>query len=181
MYSYVATEIKVDEQMATEYTDAVMGFTDNSGLFTDVRKYQRGEKLDEWADMDAVKAISRDAEEYIKVAPRWNAGETYRGVTLSDKELSSYTVGSTLDMGGMSSWSSKKSVASDFAHRNATYERPNSVMFHCDTQSKGTGIRHMSVIELEDEVLCSKDAKYQVLKVETQDDGITHIFLKEVE
>lgn len=181
LYSYVATEIKVDEQRAIEYTDAVMGFTDNSGLFTDVRKYQRGEKLDEWADMDAVKAISRDAEEYIKVAPRWNGGETYRGVTLSDKELSSYTVGSTLDMGGMSSWSSKKSVASDFANRNATYERPNSVMFHCDTQSKGTGIRHMSVIELEDEVLCSKDAKYQVLKVETQDDGITHIFLKEVE
>lgn len=181
LYSYVAGELGVSEQRATEYTDAVMAFTDNSGLFTDVRKYQRGETLDEWADIEAVKAISKDAEEYIKVAPRWNAGETFRGVTISDKELASYASGSVINMGGMSSWSSKMSISADFAVRNTTYERPNSVLFHCETQGKGTAIRHLSVLELEDEVLCSKDAKYKVLRQEKHDDGIIHIFLEEVQ
>lgn len=75
----------------------------------------------------------------------------------------------------------KQSVANDFAKRNVTYERPNRVVYHCETQSKGTGIRHLSVFEHEDEVLCSKDSRYEVVRTETDAAGITHVYLREIE
>lgn len=73
------------------------------------------------------------------------------------------------------------SISEDFSVRNTTYGRPNSAVFHCETQSRGTAIRHLSVLEIEDEVLCSKDAKYKIIRQEKHDDGIIHIFLEEVQ
>ena len=179
LYSFVANELHVSVDTAMGYVDSVMAFTDaGSGIYSEVRRYQRNDAL-QFMSQEEAKEISNSIETYIKKAPRWNGGTTYRGVSVSDDELSAFKQGAKLSMGGTSSWSGTESVSKDFAQRNVSYERPNSVMYHCDTQSKGTGIRHLSVYELEDEVLCSKESKYKVVRTEQGVDHITHVYLEE--
>ena len=180
LYDFVAKELRIPIEKATEFTDAVMSYTDiGSDIYGEVRRFQRGENLNYMSLEDIIK-ISDDIEDYIKKAPRWNGGETFRGVTVSDDELKTFIPGKTVEMGGTSSWSDNPKIANDFANHNISYERPNAVIYHCDTQAKGTGIRHLSVMEIESEVFCSKSAKYEVLKVISDEEGKTHIYLKEV-
>lgn len=175
IYSFVANELGISEEKSIDYVDSVTSFTDM--LFTEIRRYQRGETVS-----TDVRKISESIEEYIKAAPRWNGGTTYRGCLVSDAELSLYKPGYIINsMGGTSSWSNIKEIAIGFAKSKPMYERPNPVLFHCDTQSKGTGIKHLSIFEEESEVLCSKESKYIVQRVEVDDENITHVYLKESE
>ncbi|MBR4224263.1 MAG: hypothetical protein IKR73_05585, partial [Oscillospiraceae bacterium] len=49
-------------------------------------------------------AEAQYVEDYIKAAPRWEGGRTYRG--LDDVDISNFPVGATnIDMRGMASWS----------------------------------------------------------------------------
>lgn len=175
IYSYVANELRIDENTATTLTDSIMAFTDD--YYTDIREFQRGGHI---ADENYIKSLSDNIEDYIKKAPRWNGGETFRGCTVSDDEFLLYKQGFINEMGGTSSWSNVESISKDFANQNVTNERPNKIIFHCDTQSKGTGIKHISVFEEEYEVICSKESHYEVLKIEVDDDNVNHVYLKEV-
>lgn len=180
LYDFVANELGASTERATEYTDAVMTFTDaQSDYYSEIRRYQRKEPLQFLSEAETQK-MSDDIEEYIMKAPRWNGGETYRGSTVSDSELAQYIPGYEFGMGGTSSWSGTRQIAKDFAERNATPTRPNSVIYHCDTQSKGTGIKHISIYEGEDEVLCSMESRWEVVRTETDSDYITHVYVKEV-
>lgn len=156
-------------------TDSVMAFTDD--YYIDIRSFQRGESPNA---IDKIKEMAEDIETYIKKAPRWNGGETFRGCTISDDELSTYKVGTLKTMGGTASWSNLESVSMDFAKHNVSRERPNKIIFHCDTQSKGTGIKHMSVYEKEYEVICSKESMYEIFRIESDNDSNIHVYLKEV-
>ena len=175
LYQWVANDLGIAESEATEYVEAVMAFTDaGSAIYSEIRRYQRGEPLQFLTDAEA-KKMSGDIETYIKKAPRWNGGVTFRGSTVSDEELATYKPGQPFAAGGTSSWSGTQKIAKDFAERNATPERPNPVIYHCDTQSKGTGIRHISVFGHEDEVLCSKESSWEIVRTEMDSDFITHI------
>lgn len=173
LYSFVAKELNIPEDRAMAYTDSVMAFTDD--LYSDIRAFQRGEIFD-----DGIKEISDNIEEYIKKAPRWNGGITYRGISMSDTQLAQLAEGYIFNMGGTSSWSDQIANAQEFASRHIGGEKVNSVIFHCETQGKGTAIKHLSVYEHESEVLCSKESRYIVEKIEG-DYGIFHIYLKEVD
>lgn len=181
LYSFVAKELNVTEEEAMQYVDAVMAFTDaGSDIYSEIRRYQRKEALQFMSEQD-VKVLSDNIETYIVKAPSWNGGETFRGVSTSDAELATYQVGKELSMGGTSSWSGTRGIAQNFAEINTTVERPNSVIFHSQTQSKGTGIKHISVYEMEDEILCSKESNYRIVKTEMDEDFITHVYLMEVD
>ncbi len=175
LYSFVSNELKIDEKSAIKMTDSVMAFTDD--YYTDIRSFQRGEFSEA---NDEIREIAANIETYIKKAPRWNGGETFRGCTISDDELSTYQVGALKTMGGTSSWSNVENISIDFAKHNVSYERPNKIVYHCDTQLKGTGIKHMSVFEEEHEVICSKESIYEILKIETDNNDNIHVYLKEV-
>lgn len=179
-YRFIADELGISVDKAKEYTDSVMAYTDaGSDIYSEVRRYQRQEPLQFMSEEDVSK-LSNDIEEYIKNAPRWNGGTTYRGVTVSDDELTKYQKGYRVTMGGTSSWTGTKQIAIDFSSRNASSERPNEIIYHCETQNKGTGIKHMSVFQEEDEILCSKDSIYIVDRVERDDNYIYYVYLKEV-
>lgn len=175
LYSFVSKELKIDEKSAKKMTDSVMAFTDD--YYIDIRSFQRGESPNA---IDKIKEMAEDIETYIKKAPRWNGGETFRGCTISDDELSTYKVDTLKTMGGTASWSNLESVSMDFAKHNVSQERPNKIIFHCDTQSKGTGIKHMSVYEKEYEVICSKESMYEIFRIESDNDSNIHVYLKEV-
>lgn len=105
-------------------------------------------------------------------------------VGLTDEQLETYTVGSELDMLGLSSWSSDIVIAENFADDNLRFG--NAVVFHCTTQAKGTAIRHLSNLEREDEVLVSTESRYRVIKVERIEpknifnNVRVHVYLEEV-
>ena len=179
LYGFAAAELGISPEMATEYIDVIMDYTDTStNVYSEVRRYQREEPL-QFLTQEEAKALSDKIEAYIQKAPRWNGGTTFRGSTVSDIELASYVPGYELHMGGVASWSDQESVARDFAVKNVTADRPNSVIYHCDTQGKGTGIQHISVVEMEAEVLCSKESRYVVDKVEIDENHVYHVYLKE--
>ena len=179
LYSFVANELRISEDEASAYVDDVMVFTDaESNVYSEIRRYQKGEDL-QFLEVEETKMLSDNIEEYIQKAPRWNGGTTYRGISESDDGLAQLIPGKTVTMGGTSSWSATQSVSIDFAEQNITDARPNIVIYHCETQSKGTGIKHISVHELEDEILCSMESKYKVIKTEQDANRITHVYLKE--
>lgn len=175
---FVAKELGIDEFKAKEYADAIYSYTlTTSGA---IRKYQQGGEASA-----RIRKIERDIEEYIAKAPKWNGGETVRGIGLTDDELSEYSVGSIHDMRGTSSWSSEIIIAQDFADWEGDRKekgKTNAVIFHSPTQHNGTSIRHLSRYPDEDgenEVIVSKQSRYKVVRLSKDNDGRVHIFLEE--
>jgi hypothetical protein len=173
---FIAKELKVDASLAKRYDTAISRFTNHD--YKKIRAYQCGQQVSNYKE---IKQYADDLEEYIKRGPRWNGGETFRGMSLSNKDLSFYEVGKTYDMRGVSSWSSDIDVAVEFAEDSVQ----NSVVFHSPTQTKGTAIQHLSVYDgkggfrNEHEVLASKDSNYRVVEIKKDDKNLVHIYLEE--
>ena len=175
--SYVSRELGIDEDTASRYVSSIDAYADEQ--YSDIRAYQRGENVN---NQQEIARIAQDIEEYIKKAPRWNGGETYRGMGLPDKDLFQYSIGSVHDMRGVSSWSSDEEIARQFGDE---YKKKlgNSVIFHSQTQNKGTAIRHLSKYPGEggeSEVIASKDSRYKVVDKKMDKDGRIHIYMEEV-
>lgn len=176
LYDYVKNDLGISLQEAEEYVDSVLEYTDNN--YKKIRAYQNGEIVE---DESKIKKIADNIERYIKKAHRWNGGETTRGISLSKDELDKYVPGYEFTgMKGSASWSSNFRTARDFALRNSNNYGGKAVVFHSDTQNKGTSVTHLSMLGgMEKEVLVSKDARYRVL--DKKDDGeIIHVYLKEL-
>lgn len=176
---YVADELGISKEAAERFIDAIDAYSDNK--YAEIRAFQQGRHVE---DAEDIARISERLEDYIKAAPRWNAGETFRGIGLSDKDLALYETGSEHDMQGVSSWSNEPAIAYQFAdeyHINAAMD--NAIIFHSPTQNKGTAIRHLSQYPGaggENEVLVSKDSRYRVVGRKTDSKGRIHIYLEEI-
>ena len=170
--TFVANELGISEDEAQKYISALKGYTGDN-YYGAIRDAQRGGK-----QSDKIVQMGNNVETYIDKAPKWNGGETYRGVTLSRKELNSLNVGSTIDMGGTSSWSSKQSVAAKFADKAKYVRGKKPVVFVSATQKNGTGIRHLSKLKREEEVVVSKNSKYTINDIKLNN-GITYVYLGE--
>lgn len=175
--SFVSKELGVDNLTAERYVKAIDAYADEK--YSEIRAYQQGLEV---KNQQEIAQIADDIEDYIKKAPRWNGGETFRGVGLSDKDLSAYTIGSTHDMKGVSSWSSEEEIARQFGDE---YKKSvgNSIILHSPTQSKGTAIRHLSKYpgdDGENEVIASKQSRYKVIGKKTDADGRIHVYMEEV-
>lgn len=176
---YVADELGISKEIAERFVAAIDAYSDNR--YTEIRAYQQGKPV---KDTEDIAQISEDLENYIKAAPRWNAGETFRGIGLSDKDLVLYKKGSVHDMQGVSSWSNEPAIANDFADEyRINRHMNNAVIFHSQTQNKGTATRHLSQYpgpNGENEVLVSKDSRYRVTDKKTDNKGRIHIYLEEL-
>ena len=170
--SFVANELGISEDEAKIYLSALKGYTGDN-YYGAIRDAQRGGK-----QSNKIVQMANDVETYIDKAPKWNGGETYRGVMLSKKELNSLSVGTTIDMGGTSSWSSKQSVATKFADKAKYLRGKNPVVFVSATQKNGTGIRHLSKLKSEEEVIVSKDSKYTITDIKVNK-GTTYVYVGE--
>lgn len=171
---FVESELGVDAKKAQEYVAAVEAYADNK--YIEIRNYQQGAEVE---PQEEIAKQAKNLEEYIKKAPRWNGGETFRGMGLSNENLASYEVGSVHDMNGISSWSNEIEIARQFGDEYKNYFG-NSVILHSPTQGKGTAIRHLSKYPGENEILVSKDSRYRVVKRQSDDKDRIHIYLEEV-
>lgn len=148
----IARALGEDKETAYKHWNAITNYT--AQWYGAVRKHQRA-----GGGTETVREMSKQIEDYIAKAPKWDGGTTFRGITdVSDSVLDSLTTeGTVFDMRGTSSWSSKESVAKSFA--NSGY---NDIVFESVTQSKGTSVRHISRYPTEDEILVSKSSQYRV-------------------
>lgn len=182
LYDHTMKELGVSEQEAKDMIKEVSGYTD--GYATDMRTWQQGGKQWDMQEMTPKEAqrMSEQVEKYIAKAPKWEGGEIYRGIGISEDEAHkllddiSFSM-KPLDMKGTSSWTSDKSIADDFSEWNGA---DIAVIFKAPGTKKGTSIDHISDFS-QSEVLVSKDARWNVKKIEGGiDDGYLLIEMEEL-
>ena len=124
----------------------------------------------EWFnDSDEVSKDGQETlQEYLDSAPAYT-GKIYRGLHLTGSEFDSFmndaSSGTEIKMNGLSSWSSKESVAEGFARNDSMWY--DSVIIECVANRTGAPVAHLSVpYEEEQEVLCGMNTSWMVLKSE---------------
>lgn len=139
------------------------------GAYQDMRTVQMG-GTDVWDLHHSVKEWKErvDAcEEFIIKSPKWNGGTTYRGMHASESYLDELYEksknGTTINMNGISSWSTSKAVAEGYAFPNP--KTPLRIIFETDDAQIGTSVAHISIHPNEREILCSKDNEYFVREI----------------
>lgn len=145
---------------AIKINHSVHDFTETS--YSDIRATQRSGNPSEKAQ-----AI----EQYIAAAPKWNGGTIYRGINAgqatTNKILSSVQSGEPFDLGGVTSWSSTKSVAEGFIKKGRSADR-TQVLLRTSGTKQGTSIKHLSNAPEEDEVAISQNARWVATSVKKQ-------------
>ena len=167
-YQKVANDLHVSKEKATDMVNAVNTY---SGSYSgEIRASSRGEN-------DVYKHEADMCEEFIKASPKWAGGKLYRGIDVP-KSVANEIVAKAwkkqpIDMRGISSWSSKKHVADEFAQTGA-----NPIVFVTNGTStnKGTSIRHLSRYKNENEVLMSKDMTFTPTKIRSAKDGTIYVY-----
>lgn len=123
-----------------------------------------------------IKERAESLERYIECAPKWNGGTTYRGMSLSNKELDNIIKefkNGEGNMLGAASWSEEKQISMGFAYDHIGEisqkfgdEKENAVLIYTKKQKRATPIRHLSEFDTEMEVLSSKDVRWKLVKDE---------------
>lgn len=139
------------------------------GAYQDMRTVQMG-GTDIWDLRHSVKEWKErvDAcEEFITKSPKWNGGATYRGMHVSEDYLDELYEKSknctTINMNGISSWSTSKKVAEGYTY--PTPKTPIRIIFETDDAQIGTSIAHISIHPNEKEILCSKNNEYFISEI----------------
>lgn len=181
LVDFTMKELGVTEQEAKDMVREVSGYTD--GYATDMRNWQQygdGYILDGMSAKEA-RTMSEQCEKFIKLSPKWDGGEIYRGICVDEDTAMKilddiYYSGKPLDMKGTSSWTSDKSIADDFSEWSGG---DVAIIFKAPGTNKGTSIDHISDFS-QSEVLVSKDARWDVKRIEGGiDDGYLVIEMEE--
>lgn len=182
LVDYTMKELGVSEQEAKDMVREVSGYTD--GYATDMRNWQQygdGYILDGMTAKEA-KTMSEQCEKFIKLSPKWDGGEIYRGICVDEDTAMRilddiYYSGKPFDMKGTSSWTSDKSIADDFSEWSG---EDVAIIFKAPGTNKGTSIDHISDFS-QSEVLVSRDARWDVKRIEGGvDDGYLVIEMEEL-
>jgi len=144
-------------EKATEFIDSYIEYSMYSDFAAAIKKAQR-QKIFNHAFSQA-EAI----EGYIADGPKWRGGPIYRKLSFTDrwanKALSSVKSGQSLDLQGLTSWSSSKQFAKEF-QGPANFE----YLLVCEKPITATPVAHLSLFQQE-ELLMSGYSTARVNKV----------------
>lgn len=139
----IMDELNVSKETAEMYASAIEAYGEHTAAMQAALK--------DTTSQYHQKAL--DLESYIKATNRWAGGDTYRSLNVNAETFSkSNNIGETISFKGASTWYSNK--------ENVKGE----VRLVSETQSKGTGINHLSVHSGDKEVLASDSARYKIKK-----------------
>jgi len=155
----------ISYEKAQAYTEAINNYSGSSygyirGTYPGNYNHNSFKK-----NSDNKKYISEahSIDDFIYEIPKYN-GEVYRGIAVdkeaADNIINNLKKGKKMDMSGISSWSSGRSIAEDFADHNVGDEGV-SIIFVVDNKS-GASIRDYSEFPHEDEVLLPSTARYKL-------------------
>ena len=167
-------------EQAKDYLEAVIGFSWEWDY--EIRQVQCGNNVKSkyGHTLESITKKAIDLEEFIAKSPRWMGRETYRGISLSPKEIA-YTRAElkkgSYTMLGAASWSTAEHTAKSFAGRHigdtsSSFgdKKTKKVVFIAKDHTKATSIRHLSEFPGENEVLASKQCKYKIVSERTEGD-----------
>lgn len=163
---------KISFEEAKDIRRAIENYS-TSGYQT-IRRIQTATKEEfikefpKWADdYDDILKQASEIEKYIEASPKFNE-PLYRGIDIwksssqsltPDEFVDLFVPGKTIDMRGISSWSSTEVKASKFGRCIFIQKKPVS----------GASIRHLSLYQKENEVLHSSMTRWRITKVEKID------------
>lgn len=169
----------VDDKTALEYKEAIEGFSYQWDY--EIRQVQCGNKVVSRYGHTEAEILKRaqNCENFIAASPQWVGGTTYRGLSLSDKEVEQLRNDLKAGKGNMlgsASWSTSESVSQGFAgfhigETSLTYGdiKNTRVVLVCKKQHrKGTSIKHLSRYAPENEVLVTMASRYKYVREFTQ-------------
>lgn len=164
-YVYNALESLTDKERKSIYdsvksVEAILSYTE--AAYTDMRhayrdKYRDNKELTE--KQNKYLEQSNMIDDFIYKSEKFK-GELHRGMKFHSSEdvekvINKLNQGKTVDMQGLSSWSSDKTVADDFG------EEFHHIIFHVENKS-GASIKELSKFDNEDEVLLPTTARFKL-------------------
>lgn len=167
-----------DDQEAADLMDAIFGFSWQWDY--EIRQVQCGNAVTSrhGHTTEEICKKAQNVENFIAKSPQWKGGKTYRGMSLSPKEvddLRTQLASGAGNMLGSASWSTTESVSRGFAgmHLNETSPKfgdtkTQRVVLVATSHKKATSIKHLSNFPSEDEVLASFACRYQLVKEEVR-------------
>lgn len=167
--THLQQEMGIDKATAERYVDGMNAFLGTDSW--DLRKaiYNNDTKSEYYEKAVAV-------EDFIENSPKWAGGTVYRGIGVpEDFDVSQYKKGAVIDMMGMSSWSSSKSVADNFA----VGEKEVVFVNNSKKSKNGTSVKRLSDYKGEEEVLFSNKARWKVDSQEAKG-KLTYVYVHEV-
>lgn len=173
---FIMQQLGIDADTAARYSEALEKYS--GPFYKEIRDCQKGREMNVRAStLDTYKRWGEDLEQFIAQSPKWGGGTTYRGFSTSperyEKLLADMASGKELDMGGTSSWSTRRSKAEQFSGSGAGLD-DWQVVIECKGPNRGTSIRAVSAYTEEDEVLVSRQARYKITG--TRQEGSFTIF-----
>lgn len=121
---------------------------------------------------------AEDLEKFITKSPKWAGGTTYRGMSLSPKEVEQLRADLQVGRGNMqgaASWSTRESCSQSFAGHHIGETSPVygdrksvRVVLVAHRHRKATSIQYLSEFYSEDEVLSSKDCRWKIVREYTK-------------
>lgn len=175
---YLQGLMNINEMEAKHIKDDILAFTMDD--YIDFRKYQQGHKVKNTNSHGRTfNEMERNIEEFIEASPKW-AGISYRGISLPKSIVKKYQVGDIIDMKGTNSWSTNMTTSIDYARKNLK-KGYVSVIYIAAEQPKGTSIQGLSRYISEHEILCSKDARWEIQDIKIIDEKNIEIQVKSLE
>lgn len=158
----------LQDEDATRIGMAITSYT--RGSFEDIRAAQaRGD--DPNLEMNWAARAGVDMETFITMSQKWgSSGTLYRGIVVERDFLTAIeetvSFGGSMDMMGVSSWSSDYNVAYDFIAQKVK-NNPDlvGITFNLGSTKKGASIKHLSLFQDENEVVISSKARFSPVHV----------------
>lgn len=164
-----------DKSTIERYLSAVNGFSWKWDW--EIRQVQCGNTSFTSRHGHSLKEIQQraeDLEKFITESPKWAGGTTYRGMSLSPKEVEQLRADLQAGRGNMqgaASWSTRESCSQSFAGYHIGELSPvfgdtksERVVLVARRHQKATSIKYLSHFSGEDEVLSSKDCRWRMVR-----------------
>lgn len=168
----------LDRREAYKYIDAIYDYTDKE--YENIRRAQLAELQGKPIEDARLKETINIIEEYIASAPLYPENvPLYRGFgSRSIENLQAfedaYVNGELISMSGISSWTSRKTIAYEFVKG-----KKHAALFELVSNKTGVSIKHLSKYAREDEVLFSSKATYRIIgksEVEVAGKGMVTVY-----
>lgn len=154
----------------------------SSGMGKSYTHEQHVSALREWATGDYNSLKHSDVlEDFIRKSEPVRVQSLNRGISMTQKQADSISVGDTVSFNGLSSWSSRVGIAQSFARENASDEKPMQVTYRL----KGGTDKAAKIGRLgggrfdEGEAIMSSTAKFKVDRIKKIDRYRLEVWVKE--
>lgn len=173
---------------ASAMLDGISKFSGH--YYSDIRSYQRDPakyaSKNSQSEVDKIKSYADALENYISKAPKWNGGESYRGIEFNyetDRQrfLDDFIKASAnggYSEGAISSWSSNRRVSESFA---GSSHHPVLIVHERGNRKTISSIRPYSQFSGEDEMIATSRARYKYLRHDKSSSGELRIYVDEMD